>query len=159
MTVTEKDTYFFHRAIALALEAERLGNLPIGVVICLNDEIVSEGKNAIWVPRYDPVRHAEIEALKSVPGELWNSSRQMILYTTLEPCLMCAGAILLHQIGKVVYGASDDYGGSSSIFASMPKYFAEQYAGAEWVGPALSQECDPLFARVLELEKERGDRK
>ncbi|MCZ6501827.1 MAG: nucleoside deaminase [Gammaproteobacteria bacterium] len=92
-------------AIDLAINAEQEGNLPIGAVITLNDMMIAEGKNAIWFPEYNQNRHAEIEALRSVPNELWLKSGDMSLYTTLEPCLMCTGAILLHHIGRVVFGA------------------------------------------------------
>jgi tRNA(adenine34) deaminase len=64
----------------------------------LDGRIIAEGKNAIWFPKFNPNRHAEIEALRNVPEELWKYSRNMTLYTTLEPCLMCTGAILLHHI-------------------------------------------------------------
>ena len=92
------------RAIELALLAEGEGNLPIGAVITHQGTIVGEGRNAIWEPHFDATRHAEIEAIRSVPVELWNSSGNLELHTTLEPCLMCAGSIMLHRIGKLIYG-------------------------------------------------------
>jgi tRNA(adenine34) deaminase len=107
METPASDIPFFERAIELAPEAEEQGNLPIGSVICLDGEIVGEGKNAIWYPTYNQNRHAEVEALRSVPEDLWDHSRRMTLYTTLEPCLMCLGAILLHGIGRVLYGSAD----------------------------------------------------
>ena len=80
------------RAIELALLAEREGNLPVGAVIALDGEVIAEGRSAIWVPEFDATRHAEMEALRAVPPGLWNSSEQMSLCTTLEPCLMCFGS-------------------------------------------------------------------
>ncbi|KPL20945.1 MAG: hypothetical protein AMJ93_10805, partial [Anaerolineae bacterium SM23_84] len=109
--LSARDHDYLRRAIELAHEAGRIGNLPIGCVICLGDEIVAEGKNAIWVPRVELYRHAELEALRALPAELAHRLSEMTLYTTLEPCLMCAGAILLHRIGRVVFGATDGYGG------------------------------------------------
>ena len=154
MNISEFDRSSFQRAIQLALEAEKAGNLPIGAVIGLNGEIVAEGKNAIWYPQYNPNRHAEIEALRSVPENLWESSRDMTLYTTLEPCLMCVGAILLHQIGRVMYGSADNYGGASLVFGHTPTYFEEELLKIEWTGPSYAAECDKLFMRLMKLVTE-----
>jgi len=120
---SDPDIEFFQHAIQLAVEAEQEGNLPVGSVITLEGDMIAEGKNAIWVPQYNPYRHAEIEALRNVPGDLWHSARKMTLYTTLEPCLMCVGAILLHHIGRVMYGSSDYFGGASSVFWSHDDVF------------------------------------
>ena len=155
MTISEFDTSSFQRAIQLALEAEKAGNLPIGAVISLDGMIVAEGKNAIWYPTYNPDRHAEIEALRNVPENLWKSSRDMTLYTTLEPCLMCVGAIILHHIGCVMFGAADDYWGASLVFGHTPTYFEDELSRIEWIGPAYAEECDTLFERVMKLVMER----
>ena len=156
MNNSTSDNEFFERAIRLALEAEKVNNLPIGAVICLDGRIIAEGKNAIWHPQFDPTRHAEIEALRSVPGHLWENSRQMTLYSTLEPCLMCMGAILLHNIGHVQYGSADHFGGSSKVIGHMPTYFEEEISRIEWLGPAYTLKCDPLFERVISIERRRG---
>jgi len=149
------DISFFSRAIELALEAEKQGNLPIGAVITLDGRVVAEGKNSIWAPVFNPNRHAEVEALRNVPEDLWGYSRKMTLYTTLEPCLMCTGAILLHRLNQVVYGSSDTYGGASSIFGHMPTYFEDELAKIAWIGPAYPGECDKLFERVMKLVEGR----
>lgn len=140
------------RAIDLALQAEREGNLPVGAVIALDGKLIAEGRSAIRVPRFDATRHAEMEALRSVPAELWKSAHAMSLYTTLEPCLMCLGAILLHGIGRVVFGSADNYGGAGPVLGCLPPYFREQFDQIIWQGPFLPAECDPLHARLLALE-------
>ena len=155
MSASEQDTTYMRRAIQLAREAERRGNLPIGALICLDGEIVAEGMNSIWRPTLGLTRHAEMEALRSVPEDLWARAREMSLFTTLEPCLMCAGAVLLHQIGRLVFGAADPYGGVGVAAESLPPYFREQLSRVEWIGPALPAECDPLYARARELERTR----
>jgi tRNA(adenine34) deaminase len=157
MDITQSDILFFERAIQLACEAEKGNNLPIGAVISYERKIVAEGKNAIWYPKFDPNRHAEIEALRKVPDHLWEHSREMTLYTTLEPCLMCTGAILLHQVGRVLYGSADHYGGASQVIGHMPTYFEEEMAKIEWIGPAYAVECDKLYERVMILVEKRGD--
>jgi tRNA(adenine34) deaminase len=155
MNASDQDITYLRRAIQLAREAERNGNLPIGALVCLDGEIVGEGMNSIWRPAVDLTRHAEMEALRSVPERLWSRSREMTLFTSLEPCLMCVGAILLHQIGRLVFGATDPYGGAGVAVPSLPPYFREQFALVEWTGPALPAECDPLYTRTRELEHAR----
>jgi tRNA(adenine34) deaminase len=155
MKQMESDNLFFERAIELACDAEKQNNLPIGAVICHEGKIVAEGKNAIWYPRFNPNRHAEIEALRNVPDHLWKHSREMTLYTTLEPCLMCLGAILLHHIGRVLYGSSDRYGGASMVIGHMPTYFENEISKTEWIGPAYPEACDELNERVMALVEKR----
>ena len=156
LQTTQADIAFFERATRLAEEAESHGNLPIGAVIALDGEIIAEGKNAIWHPTFNPNRHAEIEALRAVPERLWEHSRGMSLYTTLEPCLMCMGAILLHGVGRVLYGSDDPYGGATQLGGHMPTYFEEQLSLTAWLGPAYPKECDKLYERVMVLvEKQR----
>ena len=117
----------------------------------------TSGRNAIWHPDYNPNRNAEIEALHSVPQRLWTSSRNMTLYTMLEPCLMCTGAILLHQIGRVLYGSADPYGGASTVIGHMPTYFEEAASRIEWIVPAYAEACDKLLDRVMVLVEKRRD--
>jgi tRNA(adenine34) deaminase len=156
MNTSESDNLFFEHAIRLALQAEKAGNLPIGAVISIDGQMIAEGTNAIWYPHFDGTRHAEIEALRNVPEHLWQNSREMTLYTTLEPCLMCMGAILLHNISRVLYGSADHFGGASKVIGYMPTYFEEEISNIEWLGPAYPGKCDPLFERVKSIERKRG---
>ena len=151
-----QDIALLREAINLAEEAERQGNLPIGAVIALDGEVIARGKNSIWQPSLELTRHAEMEALHSVPPHLWPRSRDMTLLTTLEPCLMCAGAILLHHLGRLVFGSTDPWGGVTSCQDTLPTYFRDEFSLVQWTGPALPSECDPLYARVLEYERHRG---
>jgi len=155
MGVVSEYDKFMHRAIALALLAEQEGNLPVGAVITLDGEVVAEGRSAIWVPKFDATRHAEMEALRAVPTDFWTSSAEMSLYTTLEPCIMCFGSILLHGVGRVVFGSSDNYGGASSVLSHLPPFFQEKINNTQWLGPTMPVECDPLHERLLALEETR----
>src|SRR5688572_3216675 len=103
--ITDDDLKFLREAIQLAKEAEKAGNLPIGALMTLENEKISEGKNSIWIPKYKPDRHAEIVAIENVPADKWQYYEKITLYTTLEPCLMCLGRILIHRIGRVVFGS------------------------------------------------------
>lgn len=153
-----KDEQFMRRAIDMALKAEREGNPPVGAVVALAGEVVAEGAAAILVPKFDGTRHAEMEALRAVPEDLWGSSDEMSLYTTLEPCLMCFASILIHGIGRIVFGASDNHGGAGCVQSHLPPYFERRLAETQWLGPIMPTECDPLYERLLVLldETERG---
>lgn len=158
--LTNKDIYYIHLTIQLAKEAQKAGNLPIGALIILDDEIIAEGKNSIWTPKYRPNRHAEIEALESVPAKYWGRASNMTLYTTLEPCLMCLGTILVHRVGRIVFGAKDKHGGAMCVFGHMPKAFETLLQSTTWDGPALLEECDELSKRVIAMsfahKREKG---
>jgi tRNA(adenine34) deaminase len=137
------------RAVRLALEAEASGNLPVGAVITLDNLVIAEAGNSILSPHYYPGGHAEVESLRRVPAHLWTRAREMTCYTTLEPCVMCMGAILLHGIGRVVFGSSDREGGAGQVLPHLPPYYI--HGGGcvpEWVGPLLPSLCDALYERV-----------
>jgi len=146
--LTYEDLQCLHRAVALAREAEKNGNLPIGAVVTLQGEVIAEAGNAMLAPHYYPGRHAEIETLQRVPVALWPRSRAMTCYSTLEPCTMCMGALLLHGIGRVVFGAKDQTGGAAGLLPHLPPYYAENKGVPQWIGPALPEICDPLYQRA-----------
>jgi tRNA(adenine34) deaminase len=155
--MAQNDQQFLREAVGLAEQAKAEGNLPIGALIVLDGEIVARGRSGIWQPTIALTRHAEMEALCSLPVHLRSRCREMTLYTTLEPCLMCAGAILLHQIGRLVFGATDPNGGVGSCLEALPPYFKHEFARISWEGPALSAECDSLYADSLGLEQAQED--
>ncbi|HYP53595.1 MAG TPA: nucleoside deaminase [Pyrinomonadaceae bacterium] len=146
----ELDIVHLRRAVELALTAEARGDLPVGAVVTLGGEVVAEAGNAVLVPAYHPGRHAETEALARVPADFWPRAREMTCYTTLEPCVMCAGALVLHGVGRVVFGALDPLGGAGPFLAHLPDYYAGGAGVPRWVGPAMPELCDPLLRRVVE---------
>lgn len=143
-----EDVKFLLRAIRLAEEAEKQGNLPIGALIVLDNKIIAEGQNSIATTKR-PNRHAEIVTIENVSPDLWEKADKMTLYTTLEPCLMCLGTILVHRIGRVVFGANDRHGGATCVFNYMPPAFKTLKEHVDWLGPALPDKCDPLKRRVI----------
>ena len=142
------DIHFLNIAVELALKAEEQGNMPVGAVIVLDGAIIAEGPNALLVPDFHPGRHAEMEALKQVPVELWPRAQEMTCYTTLEPCCMCFGSLLLHGIGRVVFGAIDKKGGSHVLLPHLPEYYKDSDKVFEWIGPLQPDICDPLYERA-----------
>ena len=149
------DVTHLRQAIRLAHQAEQLGNLPIGSVITLDGTVIAEGKNSIWAPVLNPGRHAEIEAMAAMPIALWTRSNEMTLYTTLEPCMMCMSTILIHHIGRIVFGSTDVRGGASVTLGHMPPAFENILTETELIGPALPQECDVFNERVAARLEER----
>jgi tRNA(adenine34) deaminase len=139
---------FLHRAVSLAMDAEEKGNLPIGAVITLDGDVIAEAGNSVLLPQYYPGAHAEVEALRSVPRQLWHRCREMTCYTTLEPCVMCMGAILLHGVGQVVFGARDVEGGAGLLLNHLPAYYDSGVGVPLLVGPLLPGICDALYDRV-----------
>ena len=145
-----EDLEFMNRAVDLALKAEAKGNLPIGALLVLDSTVVSEGQSELLKPKYAPGRHAEMRALAGVDDELWPQAGQMTCYTTLEPCVMCFGALLLHGVGRVVFGAYDVLGGAGPLLEHLPRYY-EDARVFDWEGPILPDVCDPLYARADKL--------
>ncbi len=135
------------RAIEIALASESEGNLPIGSIITLDDEIIAEGNSAVLEPVYNPGRHAEIMAIRDVDTELWPRAAEMTCYTTLEPCVMCAGTLLLHGVGRVVFGAHDTLGGAGCTLKHLPAYY-DDGGVYDWVGPLMPEVCAPLYERA-----------
>ncbi|VFP79926.1 tRNA adenosine(34) deaminase TadA [Candidatus Erwinia haradaeae] len=101
------DEYWMKRAIFLATEAKHQGEVPIGAVLVLYDQVIGEGYNQS-IGSNDPTAHAEIIALRR-GGQTVKNYRllQSTLYVTLEPCMMCIGAIICSRISRLVYGAYD----------------------------------------------------
>ena len=104
-------------ALELAHEAEAAGEVPVGAVIVMGDEVIGRGRNSP-IERSDPTAHAEILALRKAGAAVGNYRLEgATLYTTLEPCVMCAGALVAARIAKVVFGARDlRFGGVRSKF-------------------------------------------
>lgn len=101
------------RALELAQQAAKLGEVPVGAVIVdpVKDVIVAEGHNQP-IQDHDPTAHAEIQAIRAAAQALGNYRLPGLqLYVTLEPCVMCAGAISLARIEKLVFAADDPKGG------------------------------------------------
>ena len=123
MTKEEKDLYYMERAITLAKEAAEMDEVPVGAVLVSGDRIVGEGKN-LRETKKCATRHAELCAIEEACATLggWRLP-DSTLYVTLEPCPMCAGAIINARVERVVYGAADPKGGAMGSvidLASLP---------------------------------------
>jgi len=112
MTDTPTDEQMMRRALQLAEQAARHGDVPIGAVVARGDEVLGQAGNEREL-RGDPTAHAEVLALREAAERLggWRLL-ETTLYVTLEPCPMCAGAITLARVPRLVYGAADPKGGA-----------------------------------------------
>ena len=103
--------FFMREALVQAKKALKKGEVPIGAVVVLGDEIIGKGHNQP-ITKKDPTAHAEIIALKEASNRLENYRlNEAIIYTTLEPCLMCAGALVHARIKKIIFAAQDTKSG------------------------------------------------
>lgn len=111
------DERFMREALGLACEAEAAGEVPVGAVAVYNSEIIGRGANRP-IANCDPTAHAEIIALREAARTLRNYRLdQVTLYCTLEPCVMCAGALVHARVARLVFGARDlRFGGVRSKF-------------------------------------------
>lgn len=116
--------YFMTRALELAERAAELGEVPVGAVVVLDGEIIGEGYNQPIMSN-DPTAHAEVVALRNAANNLNNYRLPgSILYVTLEPCTMCAGAMVHARINTLVYGASEPKAG---VARSRDRLFEAQH--------------------------------
>ena len=151
------DEEFMRQALELAAEAGREGEVPVGAVITLGDRVVGRGRNRRETAK-SALCHAELEAIgeacKRLGGwRLW----QCTLYVTLEPCPMCAGAIINARIPRVVYGAADPKAGSCG---SVTDLFALPYNHRpEVVSGVLSEESAALLQEFFARLREKREKK
>lgn len=103
-------------ALEEATAAGSAGEVPVGAVVVLDGKIIGRGRNRVEELR-DPTAHAEMFAIRSALDGHYKGLENAVLYVTLEPCAMCAGAIVLSRIGRVVFGACDPKAGAGgSLF-------------------------------------------
>lgn len=137
---TPQDKCFMRRAIVLAAQAEANGEVPVGAVLVKDGEIIAEGWNAS-IGNHDATAHAEIATIRQA-GLVLNNYRLLdtTLYVTLEPCPMCAGALLHSRVNRIVFGAPDLKAGAAGTVLNL---FESQAAFhyAEVVGGLLEDDC------------------
>lgn len=150
----EKDQHFMLEAINEAKKAEAIGEVPIGAVIVYKDVIIARAHN-LRETTQNAVTHAELLAIQEA-CQIMGSWRleETTLYVTLEPCPMCAGAILQSRIPRVVYGARDPKGGCVHSFYQLlnDSRFNHECEVKEGV---LAEECGQLLSNFFRALRER----
>lgn len=141
-----------HRALALAAHAERLGEVPVGAVVVQDGEILGEGWNQPIVS-HDPTAHAEIMALRAAGAQRQNYRLAgATLYVTLEPCAMCAGAMVHARIARLVYGAPDPKTGAAGSVLNLLDHAALNHRVAVTAG-VLGEECGAMLRRFFQARR------
>jgi tRNA(adenine34) deaminase len=144
VTSADQDARFMRRALELAQRAGEAGEVPVGAVLVADGAVVGEGHN-LAISTCDPTAHAEIQALRTAAQRIGNYRLPgSILYVTLEPCAMCAGALMHARVARVVFGAPDPKTGACG---SVLNLFAEPRLNhhTEVDGGVLAEECGALM--------------
>lgn len=118
----EEDAFWMREAITEAERAAKLGEVPVGAVVVHNGNVVARGGNAM-VGGKDATQHAELRVLRAAAYAVGDSRlTTATLYVTLEPCAMCAGAIVLARLGRVVFGAWDEKAGMAGSVGDLLRH-------------------------------------
>ncbi len=143
-TFTQDDLFFMHAALEEAGRAYEMGEVPIGAVVVVDGRIIGRGYNQTESLR-DVTAHAEMLALTSAQNTLGAKVLpECTLYVTVEPCVMCAGAIRWSRIARLVWGCDEPKSGFTTISREIlhPKTF--------WTGGVLADEAAELMRRFFE---------
>ncbi|MDB5887486.1 MAG: CMP/dCMP deaminase zinc-binding [Rhodocyclales bacterium] len=146
---------FMREALVLARQAGSLDEVPVGAVVVCNGKIIGRGFNQP-ILSHDPTAHAEIMALRDAAKNLGNYRLPGCeLYVTLEPCLMCSGAIMHARIVRVVFGASD---AKTGVAGRVLDVYAETRLNHHAVveGGLLAEECGGLLSSFFAAKRQRS---
>lgn len=159
------DEEFMNAALALALQAQAAGEVPVGAVVVKDGEIIGRGFNAP-ISGHDPSAHAEMQALRDAAQNVGNYRLVGCeLFVTLEPCLMCAGAIMHARIARVVYGAPDFKtgvcGSLLNLFGEIDRPVADSSHAAtvrlnhhaEVTGGVLAEACSSMLSSFFAMRR------
>ena len=146
------DERWMRHALKLARRAQELGEVPVGAVVVDGGEVVAEGWNQP-IASHDPSAHAEMVAMRAAAATRKNYRLGgLTLYVTLEPCAMCAGAIIHARIARLVFGAADPKAGAvHSVYdlIALPKLNHR----VDWAGGVLAAECGALLQEFFRARR------
>jgi tRNA(adenine34) deaminase len=146
------DDLFMTEALALAREAEAAGEVPVGAVLVIGGEVRGRGFNSP-IRLSDPTAHAEMLAIREASAAIGNYRLESAtLYSTLEPCVMCAGALVAARVGRLVFGARDlRFGGVRSKFRLADSDLLNHRV--EVVEGVLASDCLELVKKFFEQRR------
>ena len=142
------DADYMRQAMSLAAQASARAEVPVGAVLVLGEQVIAQGSNCP-IARHDPTAHAEIEALRA-GGQALGSYRlsDTTLYVTLEPCAMCAAAIVHARVRRVVFGAWDAQAGAAGSTIDLFRLPGLNHR-VDVFGGVLSEECGAQLQRFF----------
>lgn len=141
--MNDRHQYFMQQAYELAKEAEAKGEVPIGAIVVLDNKIIGQGFNQS-IQDSDPTAHAEIVALRQAGKTLQNYRlTKGTVYVTLEPCVMCAAAMIHARIKELIFGAYDPKNGAISVLELLTHPSFNHQVG--WKGGVLETPCSELL--------------
>ncbi|WP_338658027.1 tRNA adenosine(34) deaminase TadA [Yersinia enterocolitica] len=148
------DEYWMQRALALALRAQAEGEVPVGAILVLDNQVIGEGWNRP-IRDNDPTAHAEIMALRQ-GGQIVQNYRLIdaTLYVTLEPCVMCAGAMVHSRIRRLVYGANDLKTGAAGSLVDILRHPGMNHQ-IEITAGVLADACAHQLSAFFRLRREQ----
>lgn len=138
--MSDSDAQWMEQALQRARRAAALGEVPVGAIVVLDGQIIGEGWNQP-LDDHDPTAHAEVRALRDAARRVGNYRLTgASLYVTLEPCLMCSGAMLHARVARIVYGAADP---KTGVAGSVMNIFANRQLNhhAQVYGGVLAEQC------------------
>jgi tRNA(adenine34) deaminase len=152
--MTDLHTQFMQAALDLAKQAATDGEVPVGAIIVKDGEIIGRGSNAP-ISLSDPSAHAEIQAMRDAAKTIGNYRLvDCTLYVTLEPCVMCTGAIQHARIAKLIYGANDPKTGAcGSVINLMTESKLNHHT--EVMGGVMAEECGALLSTFFKERRKK----
>ena len=149
---SSRDVDYMRRALELAQRAALNGEVPVGALLILEDEVIGEGWNRP-IENHDPTAHAEILALRAGAQRLRNYRlERTTLYATLEPCAMCMGAAMNARVSRVVFGAWDQKAGACGSVIDLPRQ-PKLAHGIDVFGGVCSEESAALLRQFFEARR------
>jgi len=148
-----QDEHWMRHALKLAEYAEHNGEVPVGAVIVQNDMVIAEGWNQP-ISTHDATAHAEIIALRKAGYTLSNYRiPEATLYVTLEPCVMCIGAMVHARVNRLVYGATEPKTGAIESAFQLAEEGQHNHT-IEIVGGVLADECSEMLSSFFKRRRE-----
>jgi tRNA(adenine34) deaminase len=151
------DEAFMREALAEASAAGRDGDVPVGAVVAVDDQIIGRGRNRRQAS-HDPTAHAEIEALREASRQTGNWRVEGTLYVTQEPCPMCAGALVNARVRRLVFGCANPKAGAVITLYQIPTDSRLNHR-MDVTSGVLAEECAALLKGFFEALRTGGTRR